>query len=37
MKQQYMKDIIAEANQKRYKADKDDEKKTAIAISDAWL
>lgn len=37
LKQQYMKDIIAEANQKRFKADKDDQKKAAIAISDSWL
>ena len=32
-----MKDIIADANSKRFKADKDDDKKCAIALSDAWL
>ena len=32
-----MKDIIQEANEKRFKADKDGEKKDAIKLSDAWL
>ena len=36
-KMQYMKDVIAEANQKRFKADQDDTKQSGIAISDAWL
>lgn len=37
LKQQYMKDVIADANNKRFKADKDDDKKAAIALSDSWL
>jgi len=37
LKNQYMKDIISAANDKRYKADKGDEKKDAIRLSDAWL
>ena len=37
LKQQYMKDIITDANGKRFKADKDDDKKAAIALSDSWL
>ena len=37
LKHQYMKDVIADANNKRFKADKDDNKKAAIALSDAWL
>lgn len=32
-----MKDIIEEANKKRFKADQTEGKKEAIAISDAWL
>jgi len=32
-----MKDIINEANEKRFKADKDGDKKDAIKLSDAWL
>ncbi|TNV71309.1 hypothetical protein FGO68_gene8451 [Halteria grandinella] len=37
LKNQYMKDIITEANDKRFKADKDGDKKDAIKLSDAWL
>ncbi|TNV71108.1 hypothetical protein FGO68_gene4729 [Halteria grandinella] len=37
LKNQYMKDVINEANEKRFKADKDGEKKEAIRLSDAWL
>ena len=37
MKNQYMKDIITEANEKRFKANNDGEKKEAIRLSDAWL
>ena len=37
LKQQYMKDIIAEANKKRYKADDEENKKAAISLSDSWL
>jgi len=32
-----MKDIIAEANKKRFKAEGDGDKKAAISLSDAWL
>ena len=37
LKNQYMKDIITEANEKRFKANGDGEKKEAIRLSDAWL
>jgi hypothetical protein len=37
LKNQYMKDIITDAHKKRFKADEDEPKKKAIAISDAWL
>ena len=37
MKNQYMKDIISEANKKRFKAEGEESKKAAISISDAWL
>jgi len=37
LKNQYMKDVIQEANNKRFKADKDGDKKDAIRLSDAWL
>jgi hypothetical protein len=37
LKNQYMKDVISAANDKRYKADKGDDKKDAIRLSDAWL
>ena len=32
-----MKDVIQEANEKRFKADKDGDKRDAIKLSDAWL
>jgi len=37
LRNQYMKDIIAEANKKRFSADGDAPKKEAIRLSDAWL
>ena len=37
LKNQYMKDVIQDANNKRFKADSDGDKKDAIRLSDAWL
>lgn len=37
LKQQYMRDIIAAANEKRFKANPEGERKEAIRLSDAWL
>lgn len=37
LKNQYMKDVITSANEKRFKADEAGEKKDAIRLSDAWL
>ena len=37
LKQQYMKDIITDANKKRFTADPSADKKEAIRLSDAWL
>jgi hypothetical protein len=36
MRKQYMKDIIAEASNKRFKVEDDDPKRQGIAITDAW-
>ena len=37
LRNQYMKDIIAEAHKSRYTVAEDDPKKQGIAISDAWI
>jgi len=37
LKQGYMKEIITEANKKRFAADPSADKKDAIRLSDAWL
>jgi hypothetical protein len=37
LRNQYMKDIISDANKKRFSADEDAPKKEAIRLSDAWL
>ena len=37
LRNQYMKDIIADAHKKRYTLGEDDPKKEGILISDAWL
>jgi hypothetical protein len=37
LKNQYMKDVINDANEKRFKADEGGDKKEAIRLSDAWL
>lgn len=37
LRQQYMRDIIDEANHKRFKVDEDDPKKQGILISDVWM
>ena len=36
-KMQFMRYVIAEANERRFKASKDDTKQSGIAISDSWL
>jgi hypothetical protein len=37
LKNQYMKDIIKDANEKRFKPSDDPEKKEGILITDDWL
>ena len=37
LKNGYMKEIIEEANKKRFKLDKDDESKEGIAITENWF
>ena len=37
LRNQYMKEIIAEAHKLRYTVAEDDPKKQGIAISDAWI
>lgn len=37
LKNGYMKEMIAEAHQKRFKVPEDDQKKSAILISDNWF
>ena len=37
LKQEYMKEIIAEASKKRFKPEEDNTKKQAILISDTWM
>ena len=37
LRNQYMKDVIADANKKRFSADQEADKKDAIRLSDAWL
>ena len=37
LKQEYMKEIIAEASKKRFKPEEDDNKKQAILISEKWM
>ena len=37
LKNQYMKDVINDANEKRFKGDEGGDKKEAIRLSHAWL
>ena len=37
LRQQYMRDIIAEAHKNRYKPDEEEKESKTIAISEAWL
>ena len=37
LKQEYMREIIAEASKKRFKPEEDDTKKKGILISDTWM
>ena len=37
LRQQYMKDIIADASQKKFKITDDDPKKSGILISETWM
>lgn len=37
LKNQYMKDVIAFAHEKRFKVPEEDQKKSAILISDSWF